>query len=354
MLNADLIGTRPWGRDARACGLCNAPCLIFPCLCSPRRQTQPARPSQLAAFPALPAPPPQGFHTFDYARHFLSCCSRMLGLEHKTTRGSISVEYYGRNVGLKIMPTGEGGFGVAGWGRGGMRGARRRASSGGGWRKHRPGSIPHPHRPTAPPPHRQASTPSGCWRALAGRSTPGAAASCLLSSRAARCSSASTTWTCSRASSSSCRWGPLLPLAAGASAQDPAAWPRAFAGPRPLQHDSSRPYPDPALTPLFALPNHLPPKAYERVLEEHPEFVGHTVLVQVRGRAGRRGRAPDCLCTTACARLLAAALRAPRRLPHRVPLPPCLLAPLDHQRAPQQRPGAGGAARVRARPRGAH
>ncbi|GBF90542.1 trehalose-6-phosphate synthase phosphatase, partial [Raphidocelis subcapitata] len=47
-----------------------------------------------------------GFHTFDYARHFLSCCSRMLGLEHQTTRGSISVEYYGRNVGVKIMPTG--------------------------------------------------------------------------------------------------------------------------------------------------------------------------------------------------------------------------------------------------------
>ena len=48
-----------------------------------------------------------GFHTFDYARHFLSCCSRMLGLEHKTNRGSIIVEYYGRDVGIKIMPTGE-------------------------------------------------------------------------------------------------------------------------------------------------------------------------------------------------------------------------------------------------------
>ncbi|EFN55842.1 hypothetical protein CHLNCDRAFT_57750 [Chlorella variabilis] len=47
-----------------------------------------------------------GFHTFDYARHFLSCCSRMLGLEHKTNRGSIIVEYYGRDVGIKIMPTG--------------------------------------------------------------------------------------------------------------------------------------------------------------------------------------------------------------------------------------------------------
>lgn len=47
-----------------------------------------------------------GFHTFDYARHFISCCSRMLGLEHETIRGSISLEYYGRNVGIKIMPTG--------------------------------------------------------------------------------------------------------------------------------------------------------------------------------------------------------------------------------------------------------
>jgi hypothetical protein len=62
-----------------------------------------------------PSPPPPGFHTFDYARHFLSCCSRMLGLEHQTTRGSISVEYYGRNVGIKIMPTG----GLMFWGGGG-------------------------------------------------------------------------------------------------------------------------------------------------------------------------------------------------------------------------------------------
>ena len=47
-----------------------------------------------------------GFHTFDYARHFMSCCSRMLGLEHVASRGSISIEYYGRDVGIKIMPTG--------------------------------------------------------------------------------------------------------------------------------------------------------------------------------------------------------------------------------------------------------
>ncbi len=49
---------------------------------------------------------PAGFHTFDYARHFLSCCARMLGIEHVTRRGSIVMEYFGREVGVKIMPTG--------------------------------------------------------------------------------------------------------------------------------------------------------------------------------------------------------------------------------------------------------
>ncbi|KAG6547158.1 hypothetical protein Mapa_011410 [Marchantia paleacea] len=47
-----------------------------------------------------------GFHTFDYARHFLSCCSRMLGLEYESKRGYIGLEYYGRMVGIKIMPVG--------------------------------------------------------------------------------------------------------------------------------------------------------------------------------------------------------------------------------------------------------
>ncbi|KAK1314063.1 Alpha,alpha-trehalose-phosphate synthase [UDP-forming] 6 [Acorus calamus] len=32
-----------------------------------------------------------GFHTFDYARHFLSCCSRMLGLSYESKRGYIGV-----------------------------------------------------------------------------------------------------------------------------------------------------------------------------------------------------------------------------------------------------------------------
>ncbi|KAJ7551022.1 hypothetical protein O6H91_07G130400 [Diphasiastrum complanatum] len=47
-----------------------------------------------------------GFHTFDYARHFLSCCSRMLGLKYESKRGYIGLEYYGRTVGIKIMPVG--------------------------------------------------------------------------------------------------------------------------------------------------------------------------------------------------------------------------------------------------------
>lgn len=47
-----------------------------------------------------------GFHTFDYARHFLSCCGRMLGLEYKSKRGHIGLEYFGRTVYIKILPVG--------------------------------------------------------------------------------------------------------------------------------------------------------------------------------------------------------------------------------------------------------
>ncbi|KAM0945775.1 putative alpha,alpha-trehalose-phosphate synthase (UDP-forming), Trehalose-phosphatase [Dioscorea sansibarensis] len=47
-----------------------------------------------------------GFHTFDYARHFLSCCSRMLGLEYQSRRGYVGLDYFGRTVGIKIMPVG--------------------------------------------------------------------------------------------------------------------------------------------------------------------------------------------------------------------------------------------------------
>lgn len=47
-----------------------------------------------------------GFQTFDYARHFLSCCSRMLGLDYKSKRGYLGVDYYGRTVSIKILPVG--------------------------------------------------------------------------------------------------------------------------------------------------------------------------------------------------------------------------------------------------------
>ena len=47
-----------------------------------------------------------GFHTFDYARHFLSCTTRLLGLNHKTERGALAIDYYGRSVSVKICPTG--------------------------------------------------------------------------------------------------------------------------------------------------------------------------------------------------------------------------------------------------------
>ncbi|KAI4339342.1 hypothetical protein MLD38_024295 [Melastoma candidum] len=47
-----------------------------------------------------------GFHTFDYARHFLSCCSRMLGLDYESKRGHIGLDYFGRTVYIKILPMG--------------------------------------------------------------------------------------------------------------------------------------------------------------------------------------------------------------------------------------------------------
>jgi len=47
-----------------------------------------------------------GFHTFDYARHFLSCCSRILGLNYESKRGYIKLEYFGRIILIKILPIG--------------------------------------------------------------------------------------------------------------------------------------------------------------------------------------------------------------------------------------------------------
>ncbi|XP_039032090.1 probable alpha,alpha-trehalose-phosphate synthase [UDP-forming] 9 [Hibiscus syriacus] len=47
-----------------------------------------------------------GFQTFDYARHFLSCCCRLLGLDYESKRGHIGLEYFGRTVYIKILPVG--------------------------------------------------------------------------------------------------------------------------------------------------------------------------------------------------------------------------------------------------------
>ncbi|OMO55059.1 hypothetical protein CCACVL1_27417 [Corchorus capsularis] len=46
------------------------------------------------------------FHTFDYARHFLSSSRRVLGLHSESIRGHIAIDYYGRNVTIKILPAG--------------------------------------------------------------------------------------------------------------------------------------------------------------------------------------------------------------------------------------------------------
>ncbi|KAG6502399.1 hypothetical protein ZIOFF_042291 [Zingiber officinale] len=42
-----------------------------------------------------------GFHTFDYARHFLSCCSRILGIEYQFKRGYIGLDYFAAPSGSK-------------------------------------------------------------------------------------------------------------------------------------------------------------------------------------------------------------------------------------------------------------
>ncbi|CAO2202036.1 unnamed protein product [Urochloa humidicola] len=47
-----------------------------------------------------------GFHTYDYARHFLSACCRMLGLSNHSRRGYIGIDYSGRAVVVKILPAG--------------------------------------------------------------------------------------------------------------------------------------------------------------------------------------------------------------------------------------------------------
>ncbi|KAG8056827.1 hypothetical protein GUJ93_ZPchr0002g24997 [Zizania palustris] len=47
-----------------------------------------------------------GFHTYDYARHFLSACSRLLGLANSSRYGRISVNYHGRTVLIKVLAVG--------------------------------------------------------------------------------------------------------------------------------------------------------------------------------------------------------------------------------------------------------
>ncbi|KAL6600445.1 hypothetical protein ACP70R_045245 [Stipagrostis hirtigluma subsp. patula] len=47
-----------------------------------------------------------GFHTFDYARHFMSSCSLLFGVSSHACRGHICIDYHGRNVLVSILPVG--------------------------------------------------------------------------------------------------------------------------------------------------------------------------------------------------------------------------------------------------------
>ncbi|KAJ6435544.1 hypothetical protein OIU84_000692 [Salix udensis] len=47
-----------------------------------------------------------GFQTFDYARHFMSCCSRLLGIDYQCKRGYIGLDYFGKTINIKILPVG--------------------------------------------------------------------------------------------------------------------------------------------------------------------------------------------------------------------------------------------------------
>jgi hypothetical protein len=40
-----------------------------------------------------------GFHLFEYARHFLTCCNRMLGIKYEGTKGgTLRLKYFGRSI----------------------------------------------------------------------------------------------------------------------------------------------------------------------------------------------------------------------------------------------------------------
>lgn len=44
-----------------------------------------------------------GFHLFEYARHFITCCKRLLGVDHQFTKGGyLGLNYYGRHIMLRI------------------------------------------------------------------------------------------------------------------------------------------------------------------------------------------------------------------------------------------------------------
>ena len=44
-----------------------------------------------------------GFHLFEYARHFLTCCKRLLGVDHRCSQGGfLGLEFYGRYVMLRV------------------------------------------------------------------------------------------------------------------------------------------------------------------------------------------------------------------------------------------------------------
>ncbi len=48
-----------------------------------------------------------GFHTFDYARHFLSACKRVLELDYETRQGGVmAIKYSGRLVSISISHVG--------------------------------------------------------------------------------------------------------------------------------------------------------------------------------------------------------------------------------------------------------
>jgi trehalose 6-phosphate synthase/phosphatase len=47
-----------------------------------------------------------GFHLFEYARHFLTCVRRILGLTYEMEGGQLAVQYNGRTVAISSMHVG--------------------------------------------------------------------------------------------------------------------------------------------------------------------------------------------------------------------------------------------------------